>query len=373
MSTPEPTVEAEPAPRRRWGRGRLLVAAALVLALVAVVAVWLVRRGDDGPDTRLARAVALAPTSTARFNWTDWTAVRDEVGSDGAGLDAGSSADDVRRLLDAGYDADLTSTSALLHSAETMQTEYGVSPATLDWELFAQGDVGAIVLMGLPESLDLDDLRDRLADLGYTEPEDDGGVWLGGADLLARIGTTAPTPELGYLTIDDERRVLAASDSDRFLEDWREELRGTDVDDGVSEVVAATGDTISATVYTGDHACAALSMGQADPTDRTRGAQLIAEAGEVHPLTGFAIAALPSGDLRVAMSFETEEQARHNADVRSVLAAGPAPGQGGDFADRFTLGRVGADGTVVTMELQPEPYAFVLSDLASGPVLFATC
>ena len=61
------------------------------------------------------------------------------------------------------------------------------------------------------------------------------------------------------------------------------------------------------------------------------------------------------------------------ADTRAELASGPAPGQGGDFADRFTLGKVSADGTVVTMVLQPLEGAFVLSDLSSGPVLFATC
>ncbi len=370
MTTTGSTPATDTAPSRRWSRGRVLVVAGVVLLLVAGGAAWLLRDGDDGPDTRLAQAVALAPTTSARFNWTDWSAIREEVDVD---LDASSSADDVRRLLDAGFDADLTSTSALLYSAETLRAEYGVSPATLDWELFAQGDVGAIVLMGLPDSLDLDDLRSRLTELGYTEPDEADGVWIGGVDLLARIGETAPTPELAHLVIDEERQVLAASDSDRFLADWRGDLRGGDVDDGVAEVVAATGEAVSATVYTGDHACAALSMAQADPTDRTRAAQLISEAGEVNPMTGFAIAVLPSGDLRVAMAFENAEQARRNADARSVLASGPAPGQGGDFADRFALGSVGADGTVVTMELLPEPHAFVLSDLASGPVLFATC
>ena len=73
------------------------------------------------------------------------------------------------------------------------------------------------------------------------------------------------------------------------------------------------------------------------------------------------------------MSFETEEQARTNADTRAELASGPAPGQGGEFADRFTLGEVSADGTVVTMDLEPVEGAFVLSELSSGPVLFATC
>ena len=70
---------------------------------------------------------------------------------------------------------------------------------------------------------------------------------------------------------------------------------------------------------------------------------------------------------------ESEEQARRNADSRAQLAVGPAPGQGGTFDDRFRLGRVSAEGSVATMELEPREGEYVLSDLTSGPVLFATC
>jgi len=81
----------------------------------------------------------------------------------------------------------------------------------------------------------------------------------------------------------------------------------------------------------------------------------------------------PEGDVRVAMEFADDDQARPNADSRTVLAAGPAVGQGGDFADRFALGSAGADGTVVVLDLDPVAGAYVLSDLSTGPVLFATC
>ncbi len=114
-------------------------------------------------------------------------------------------------------------------------------------------------------------------------------------------------------------------------------------------------------------------MSQADGPDRARASQLIEEAGEINPLRGFAIAARAGGDVRVAMAFETDEQARTNADTRAALASGPAPGQGGSFADRFELRTTRADGRVVTMELIPVEGSFPLSDLASGPVLFATC
>ncbi len=70
-------------------------------------------------------------------------------------------------------------------------------------------------------------------------------------------------------------------------------------------------------------------------------------------MTGFAMAVEPDRGVRVAMAFENDDQARRNADSRSELAAGPAPGQGGDFGERFTLGSVTADGSVVRMELEP--------------------
>ena len=67
------------------------------------------------------------------------------------------------------------------------------------------------------------------------------------------------------------------------------------------------------------------------------------------------------------------EQARRNADSRSALAAGPAPGQGGDFSDRFAVDSATAEGDLVTLDLEPVEGTYVLSDLSSGPVLFATC
>jgi hypothetical protein len=56
-----------------------------------------------------------------------------------------------------------------------------------------------------------------------------------------------------------------------------------------------------------------------------------------------------------------------------VLARGPAPGQGGTFGDRFRVTSVTAQGSLVVMQLDPRPDASVLSDLSTGPLLFATC
>ena len=143
--------------------------------------------------------------------------------------------------------------------------------------------------------------------------------------------------------------------------------------EGLDDVVDASGEPTSAVVLTRAYACEQLAMAQADGPDQEQAAELVAAAGTVSPLTAYAMSAQPDGDVRVAMSFETEEQARANADSRAALAAGPAPGQGGDFADRFAVASATAEGRTVVLELAPVDGAYVVSDLSAGPVLFAIC
>ncbi len=350
-------------------RSRLIALGVVVLLVIAGAVTWvLVSRDGEDDLGRLETALAIAPADTARFGWTDWSGVREELEVD---LSAASPTADVEKFLDAGFDADLTSTSALGASAPILQERYGFSPATVDWELFAQSETGAIVLIGLPDSADLDQIEAAITEIGYQEPAEDDGVWIGGADLLAALGTVSQ--ELAFITIDRERRVLAASDQVATLEGWRGGERGNDSEDSISDVAANVGTALSASIYDGDYACVELAMAQAGDAERTRAAELLAEAGQVSPLRSYAIGTLPGGDVRVAMGFESEEQARTNADTRARLAAGPAPGQGGAFPDRFELGEVSADGNVVRMEFDPVPASYVQSDLAVGPVLFATC
>ena len=147
-------------------------------------------------------------------------------------------------------------------------------------------------------------------------------------------------------------------------------------DDGlesVDDVVAASGSPVAANVFTGSYACEHLAMASADADDQAEAEALLGRAGEVHPMTGFAMGVGVDGGVRVAMSFEDDDAARTDAETRATLASGPAPGQGGDFADRFTLEDATSTGRVVTLELAPGPGQYVLSDLTSGPVLFATC
>lgn len=341
----------------------------VVLALVTAATVVGLRWWRDAHRTDLQRAMDLAPRDGQRFSWTDWSAVREELGVD---LDADSPQGEVVDFLDQGYDADLTSASALPESAQVMHVRFGFSPASVDWELFSQSEAGAVVIMHLPESTDWGSLAAQLSTLGYTEPDDEAGVWMGGSEVLGRIGGV--TPELGYVALDEEDSLIFTSDTVDYLEDALDDALGDgEPAAGMDEVVDASGAALSASIYTGDHACAALSMGQADPDDQALADELVREAGQVNPFTAFALSVQPGLDLRLALAFENDDQARANADSRAVLAAGPAPGQGGDFSDRFELGRVEADGRLLTMELETVEGAYVLSDLSNGPVLFATC
>ncbi len=357
-----------------WRR-RLTAVAGTVLALVllAVAAVTGVRWWQDGHRSDLERAMAYAPADSQRYSWTDWAAVRSSLDAD---LDARSSAEDVEAFLADGFDADLTSGSAMVESTTVLQQAFGFSPADVEWELLAQSDTGSLLLAGLPGDLDVDDLGDGFEQLGYERPDEANGVWGGGEELVARLAESngaSLSPQFQYLALDADRHLLLASDSSPYLRDAVEDLDGDLGDTGLSDVAGAVDDPLSAAVYTGDFACKSLAMAQADEADQSAADQLIATAGGVDPLTGFAMAAEPDGSVRVALAFEDDEQARRNADSRAALAAGTAPGQGGDFAERFDLGPVTADGRVVTLELEPVDDSPVLSDLSTGPVLFATC
>ena len=76
----------------------------------------------------------MTPADVGRVSWTDWDAVRPELGA--VGLDADSSPGEVRSFLDEAFSDDLSSMSALVTSEPVLQQELGFSPATLEWQLF---------------------------------------------------------------------------------------------------------------------------------------------------------------------------------------------------------------------------------------------
>lgn len=339
-----------------------LLAAGLVLALAVGLLAWRAAR----PGSELERALSAAPAGTLRATWTDWSAVRREVGVRDPRGAAG-----LTRLLDRGFERDLTSTSALLSSAEPMRAELGLSPANLAWELLAQGPDGAVVTMGLPESFSVDRLGARLERLGYRRPDAPDGVWRGTPEIAA---TTGFTPELQYVVVLEDQGLVLASDTQGYAGRAAAVALGDRPSvSGLEEVVEPAGSPVSAVVYTGEYGCEQLAMAQADGADAAQGEQLITAAGGLNPYTSLAMTLQPDGSMQVLLGFESEEQARADADARAQLAKGPAPGQGGDFSERFRVRSVQSEGTLLTMDLRPRRDAYVLSDLSSGPVLFASC
>lgn len=378
--TAPPALGPGPARRRRW----TLLALVVVLLAAAAVAgtVWW-----RGRTTDLAQAAAWAPPATERLSWVDWGGVRRELGAD---LDADSDGDALADFLARAFEADLSATSSLVESAGTLQRELALSPATVDWEAFTQSADGALTTLGVSE-VDLEQLGDDLEDLGWRRPPDDDGVWVGGVDLVATIDPTL-TPQVSFVTILEDEELVLTSDEAAYLEAGVAALRG-DAEAGVeplvevAEALAADGASpLAASLLTGANACVALAMAQADEGAQAEADALLAAAGETRPYVALGTAILPGARedgedgeggeglaARVSMVFETEDQARAEADVRAQLAVGPAPGQGGAFTDRFRLVETRAEGEAVVLDLDPVDGAYVLSDLSNGPVLYATC
>ncbi len=344
-----------------------------VVALVAVLGVavaGLVAWRVLTPETALAQALSMAPAGTSRVAWTDWEGVRRELGAD---LDSGSTAEAVDAFMADAFTRDLSAMSALGTSAAVMQEELGFSPATVSWEALAQSTDGAVEILGVDDRVSFGELADRLASLGWTEPEEPDGVWVGGADVLAGVGPGL-TPELQHVVLLADQRVVLTSDQAPYLEQVVEVVDGdADAADHLADVASGLDEPLAAAVYDGPYACERLAMSQADDDARAEADQLVATAGGVHPLTGFAMGLAAGGDVRVVMQVEDSDDAPDDADARAQLATGPAPGQGGDFDDRFSVEDAGSEGREIVLDLQPADGEYVLSDLTSGPVLFATC
>lgn len=338
-------------------RTTLVAVVVLVGALVCAAALWWSAR----PASELERASRFAPSDTQRMAWTDWSRVRDEVGDPS----------DVADLMRAGEDADLVSTSALASSAEALDTGLGISPLTLRWELLAQGPEGAALLLRLPDDTEAAEVGERLEGLGYSRPEREDGVWDGGADVAANAGLS---PQFQYVAVLGDESLLVASDTQAYAETAARTVRGDVASaDGLDPLVDAAAGSASAFVFTGEYVCRELALAQADPEAHAEGEALIEQAGGLHPLAGFALAADSGRDVRAVMLFEDNRQADEDLEARASLASGPAVGQGGGFAERFRLRGAEANGPLVTLDLSRAEGAYVLSDLSSGPVLFASC
>ena len=209
----------------------------LVTVLLAVAAIGGYRAYQDANRTELVKALAWTPTSSERFSWTDWAAVRDELDTK---VDADSTGLEVLDFLNEGYDADLTSTTAMAESAEVLQDRFGISPATVSWELLSQSPEGSVLSLGVPHEFSFDDLEDSLDSLGYDEPDDETGVWVGGDELVAQIAQGGSiSPQYSHWALDRDRHLVLASDNEAYLSSAVDAVEDEAGGESVAEVANA--------------------------------------------------------------------------------------------------------------------------------------
>lgn len=350
----------------------VLTVAAVVLALIVVVVTRTVWR--DTHRTGLSEAVDAVPRSTLRLAFTDWAAVRKELGVPDQ---SSPSAATIERLTRKGYDSDLSAASSIDESTAALQKHFGFSPATVEWEAYAQSKDGATMVVRVPDGFDLDNVTGHLEDLGFKKPSSSTGVWRGGIDLVAAIDPTI-TPELQYVVVLADRHLIVTSDTEDYAKQAAAVAEGhaDSLADAHStgELVGKIREPAAAMIWPGDFACEDLAMSAADQDSQAQAESLVSKAGGVHPLTGLVMAMAPDRTLTVGELFESSGQARSDLRPRAKLAVGDAPGRGGSFSDDLTLVSSRTDGAAVMLELRPKKKSgFVLSALDNGPVLFATC
>ena len=349
------------------------VAGLVVVVLLAGVVAWRL----VGATSTYESALDTLPKSTLRATYTDWTHVLSSAR--GSSLDSRSSKADVESFLGRAYDLDLTSGSALGESTYALQQKLGFSPLSAAWEAFGQGRDGQVDVLRLRDGVDLGGIESTLRKLGYTAPSGgsgEGGTWVGGSDLVAQIDADLTPVQQNVAVLPNDHLVLM-SDNAAYLSAATAVARG-DADsmaevDGVDSLADAAGDPVVATQWASTFGCEDLSMGQADEEDQRAGQQLVEKAGDTSPVTGVLMAQHADRSLVFGLHFESDDQASRNLQTRVDLASGPAPGQGGTFPERFSITSGTADGQDVVITARPKNRTALLSDLTSGPVLFATC
>jgi hypothetical protein len=350
----------------------ILVTTAVVLALVVVSTgrdLW-----RDAHRTGLSEALDAVPEATARLAFTDWAAVRAQLHLPEQGT---TSAKAIDELGSRGYDSDLSAASSIDESTKALQDHFGFSPATAEWEAYAQSDEGATMVVKMPDGFDLDRVTRRLDDLGFTRPSTSTGVWDGGVDLVAAIDPTI-TPELQYVAVLADRHLIVTSDQRSYARKAAEVALGEKASLAdhrpTRDLVDKLDEPAAAMLWTRDFACDDLAMSQADEDSQAQADDLVARAGKITPLSGLVMALAPDRTLTVAELFEDSGQAKENLRARARLAVGDAPGRGGRFSDDLALVSSRTNGAVVLLRFTPRHKSgFVLSALDNGPVLFATC
>jgi len=357
------------------GNRRRITAVVVALAVLGVLVVaghWL---WTERNRTDLSRALDVVPEATQRLYFTDWTEVRRALDVE---EDQTPSAEAISAMIEQAYDTDLSAVSSIDTAAVALQNYFGFSPATIEWEAYAQEPSGAAMVVKMPDGFDFEQVEGNLNKLGFSEPDSKTGVWGGGIDLVAGIDPTI-TPLLQYVVVLADEGLIVTSDQEPYAKKAAAVARGKDPSLGdvqvVREVVKPIEDPVAAEVWSRDFACDDLSMSKTDDVDAQNEADaLVAEAGTITPLNGLVMALDADRTFAVSQLFEDVEDAKTNLPTRAKLAVGPAPGRGGSFSDDLKLISSETKGASVQLRFEPrEKTGFLLSALDTGPVLFATC
>lgn len=359
---------------------RRSIAAAVVLAL-AIGSGALIERGSDDLRSDLVRALDSVPATTLTANFTDWRQVRETL--DAAEVTNAAPESRRRELLDAAYADDLSAVSGLAGSALAMAEPFAWSVFDLDWEVFGQAREGAVIVAALGEDTDVDTVVGALDRLGYERPDtgaDDGTVWVGGPDKLAAAGGSL-TPMLEHVAVLADERLVVLSDTPDYAARTVDTITSGSESMGGLGRVAATAVPLEGQLATVVHrpprACVVTSYASTSKGDRELAEARIGAVGGLrsHHGLGFGIERAGAGfQLVASMSFETAADADRERLPRTVLAEGPAIGQGGTYEERFSLAGVEVVGTDLVFRLRPRERSMSLvSDLVSGPLLFSGC
>lgn len=358
----------------RVGRKTLLLTGlVLAVVIVAVTLLVVVPAWQRGANSDLEEALDRVPAASLRVSFTDWDAVREAVD-----VPASTSPDRAEELVRAAYDEDWSAGSTLTEGAAALQQQLGFSPTSITWEAFAQSRQGAALVLKMPDDTDFDAIERKLEDAGYTPPEGDSEVFVGGSDVLVDIDTTI-TPEVNHVAVLPDEGLLVTSDNARYAEKAVAAATGEADTLGSKDATQALLDplespAVSAMLWADDFACEDLAMSQAAEEDQQRAEELVDKAGGVSPLSGLLMAMGSNRSIDVVELFEDGDQARDNLEPRARLAVGEAAGRGESFADRFELRTSRTDGDAVVLQLGPKgKTGFALSAINNGPVLFATC
>lgn len=349
------------------------VIAVVVVALITAVG-YVVWNKFQEPASPVEQGLTAMPEKTLIASFTDWSAARTDLAAD---IASDSSIRTKRSFYDSAYDKDYAVGSVLSTFDAVMTSKYGWSVLDTDWEMYGQARAGAVEVLKVSDGFDFGAADDALSKLGY--PAADGnGIRAAGPDVVAAI-SPGLTPQLGYLALLPDEKLIVTSDSSRYTTLTLDVIRG-DRDslydmEGVQPLAEGLADdTVVAVLELGNRACVGSGFGTAAASDRKLARQRIAEVGGIHPLTGLGLATDPDGVLTVAMQFADGDQATADLKPRQRLARGEAPDQGGTFDERFKLAVADVQDATLVLALKPSVRdAQLLSDLSRGGLLFASC